>query len=286
MISRSYARRMCQSEYVAHRAYLYVGRYLVRGGLREALLSASLNELGHYNFWKKFGDCRGPLVFLKIFSFIAFTALFGVTALVKLLERIEGDTGRVYEELARSSPELSEELLALSRDESEHEAKFANSIDETRVRYLSSITLGVADAIIELTGIYAGAIGVLESARTVGVIGLIAGVSASVSMAVASYTQAKHEVGKKPHLAAAYTGISYLAAASVLAAPYFLVEAALAAFIFMVLNAVLVIAYVSVYGSVLLGRSYAGEFLSNVVLLLGVSAALYAIGRAVGALAH
>lgn len=278
---------MCQSEYVANRVYLYVSRHLVGGALREALLKASTDELKHYNFWKKLGgECRNISTLLKIFSLTLFSVLFGVTALVKLLERVEGDTSRIYEELARSSPELSEELLAMSRDESEHELKFADSIDETRVKYLSSITLGVADAIIELTGIYAGAIGILESARTVGVVGLIAGISASVSMAVASYAQAKHELRKKPYLAAAYTGISYLLVVSVLAAPYFIVEAVLSAFIFMVFNAVLVIAYISVYGWVILGRSYLREFLSNVALLLGVSATLYTIGRVVGILTH
>lgn len=274
---------MCRSEYTAHRVYLYVGRYLVRGRLRDALLRASGDEFRHYNFWRGVGgDCRGLTTSVKVAAFLLFSVLFGITALVKALERAEGDTSRLYSELSEGDPELSQTLKAMAEDEDRHESEFAESIDEARVRYLSSITLGVSDAIIELTGIYTGALGILESTRTAGTIGLLAGVSASASMAVASYAQAKHEARRRPHMAAVFTGMSYLAVVSLLALPYFLTESLPAAFALMVVNAVLVIAYISVYGAILLSKSYLREFLSNVTLLLGISIALYALGRALG----
>ncbi|MEM4543457.1 MAG: hypothetical protein QW583_06395, partial [Sulfolobales archaeon] len=69
---------------------------------------------------------------------------------------------------------------------------------------------------------------------------------------------------------------------SLLALPYFLTQSLLTAFAIMVANAVLVIAYISVYGAILLGKSFLKEFFSNVALLLGISTALYALGRALG----
>lgn len=286
MIHRGYARRMCRSEYVAHRVYLYVGRHLARGGLRGALLRASGDERRHYEFWRSIaGECGGPSALLEVLAFLALSVLFGVTVLIKTLERMEGDTSRAYEELSRVMPERSEELRSMAEDERVHEAEFAGSIDEARVRYLGSIVLGISDALIELTGVYAGALGALESARTAGIVGLLAGASASISMAVASYAQAKHEVGRRPGTAALYTGVSYLLVVLALAAPYFLTEALTLAFALMVASAILIVAYVSVYSSVLLERSYPRELVSNAALLLGVSALLYALGRALGLLA-
>lgn len=286
MIPPDYAKRMCRSEYVAHRVYLYASRYLAGGKLRKALSKASGDELRHYEFWRRVGgECGGPSALVEVLALLAFSALFGITVLVRTLERMEGDASRAYEELSRGVPEHSEELKSMAEEERVHEEEFASSIDEARVRYLGSIVLGVSDALIELTGVYAGALGVLESARTAGTVGLLAGLSASISMAAASYAQAKHEAGRRPGTAALYTGLSYLAVVLALAAPYFLADALLLAFVFMVISAILIVAYVSVYSSVLFGRSYLRELASNAAMLLGVSAALYALGRALGSLA-
>lgn len=278
---------MCQSEYVAHKTYQFVGRFIAKGRLRDALFQASNDEYRHYTFWSKVGgDCRVPSSYLKILAFTFFSILFGITVLVKVLERIEGDTSRVYAELAGENPEYFDELNAMAVDESKHEAEFASSINEARIKYLSSITLGVSDAIIELTGIYTGALGILDSTKSAGTVGLLAGISAAISMAAASYAQAKHEIWKKPHFAAIFTGVSYLAVVSVLAAPYFLTEILLLSFAVMIINAILVVAYISVYGSTLLNKSYLREFMSNTGLLLGISVFLYVLGRALGVLIH
>ncbi|MEM4692369.1 MAG: hypothetical protein QXR70_03445 [Sulfolobales archaeon] len=283
MISRRHARKMCESEYVAYRTYMYVSKYVVKGKLKSALEKALNDELRHYRFWSEISKGCGDLkTSMKVLALFLLSILFGVTVLVKVLERAEGDASELYERLSKESPELSEVLKAMAEDENRHESEFASSIDEVRVKYLSSITLGVSDAIIELTGVYTGALGMLESTKTAGTIGLLAGISASVSMAAASYAQAKHEVWKKPYLAAVYTGSSYLAVVSLLALPYFLTQSLLTAFAIMVANAVLVIAYISVYGAILLGKSFLKEFFSNVALLLGISTALYALGRALG----
>ncbi|MEM2006057.1 MAG: ferritin family protein [Sulfolobales archaeon] len=283
MTLRSYARKMCESEYVAYRTYMYVSKYVVSGKLKLTLEKALSDEFRHYRFWSELcGDCGGITSSIKVLALFLFSILFGVTILIKVLERAEGDTSKLYERLSKENPEFSDVLKAMAEDEDRHESEFASNIDEARIKYLSSITLGVSDAIIELTGVYTGALGMLESTKTAGTIGLLAGISASASMAAASYAQAKHEVWKKPYLAAIYTGTSYLAVVSLLALPYFLTESLLTAFALMVAIANIVIAYISVYGAVILSKSFLREFFSNVALLLGISTALYALGRALG----
>jgi VIT1/CCC1 family predicted Fe2+/Mn2+ transporter len=61
------------------------------------------------------------------------------------------------------------------------------------VRYLGSITLGISDSLIELTGIYAGSLGVFSNNLVAGLTGLIAGLSASISMAIASYIRVRNQ---------------------------------------------------------------------------------------------
>ncbi|MEM2158511.1 MAG: rubrerythrin family protein, partial [Sulfolobales archaeon] len=160
-----------------------------------------------------------------------------------------------------------------------HERNLINNLNEKRIKYLSSIALGISDALVELTGIYAGALGALSSTVNAGLIGLLAGISAALSMTVASYTQAKPEVGKSPKLSALFTGIAYFAVVIALALPYFITSSILTAFISMLAIAIMLIAYISFYGAVLYDRNYLKEFIEGAFLLLGVSLLLYIIGE-------
>jgi VIT1/CCC1 family predicted Fe2+/Mn2+ transporter len=56
---------------------------------------------------------------------------------------------------------------------------------------MSFIVLGLADAIIEITCVHVGFLGVTSSTLIAGVAGLVVGFAASISMASAAYLQAK-----------------------------------------------------------------------------------------------
>ncbi|MEM3163506.1 MAG: rubrerythrin family protein, partial [Desulfurococcaceae archaeon] len=101
---------------------------------------------------------------------------------------------------------------------------------------------------------------------------------------IASYAQAKHEVGKAPKTAALYTGIAYLLVVLLLALPYFLINVITSAFAAMIVAALLVIAYMSFYSSVLFKRSYLKEFIETSGLMLGVSILLFVLGNVLGQL--
>jgi len=49
------------------------------------------------------------------------------------------------------------------------------------------MTLGISDSLIELAGIYAGSLGVFSNNLVTSLTGLIAGLSASISIATVSY---------------------------------------------------------------------------------------------------
>ena len=68
--------------------------------------------------------------------------------------------------------------------------------------------LGLADALVEVTAIYTGSLGVYHSTMLTGLAGIIAGAAASISMASAAYLQAKQGFKGSPFVAAGYTGSS------------------------------------------------------------------------------
>lgn len=276
---REVAAEICRDEYRAYTVYksLSSSRMLPEKA-REAFRRFSEEEYRHYLYWRGIaGECVSPVSKLSKALYILLLLLFGATVTLKVLERGERDSRARYAELRRAGlPE--KELGDIEREEEEHESLLINSIDEGRVRYLSSIALGVSDALIELTGIYMGSLGLFAAASSVGLVGLIAGISASISMGAASYSQAKHAGTAKPFISALYTMGAYLLVALSLALPYFALPSLAHSFALMMLIAIAIISYMSFYASVLHDRSFVRELAENLGLIIGVGVALYFLG--------
>ena len=89
---------------------------------------------------------------------------------------------------------------------------------------MASTALGVSGTLVELTGIYVGFISAFANTIMAGLAGLIAGISASISMTIASYIQAKSSSLDKPIKAAVYIGLAYITITLLLSLPHFLVS--------------------------------------------------------------
>lgn len=278
--------RACREELFSYYLYTTLARLVGRRGrFREVLLRAAADELRHYRVLREVtGGCGSPWLRLRAYLYTVLYLVFGLTFTMKLVESMEGAAVAVYREVARARPDLAEELEALATDEVRHEAELVEGIDEGRVRYLSSIALGVSDALVELTGVYTGSLGAFASTVSAGLAGLLAGVAASVSMAVAAYTQAKHEGGRSPALSAAYTGAAYSAVTVLLALPYLTLGSMVVAYAAMLLVAFAVATYMAAYSAVLGGRRFLRELAETAGLVIGVSLALYLLGSALGRL--
>lgn len=279
-------RRACADELLSHHVYRRLARApFVGERLRMVLERAAEDELRHYKFWERLvGKCAPKAVKLKALVYALLFYLFGATVTLKVIESKEVDAAAVYREVAEKRPDLREELERIVEDEERHEEELASNIDEGRVKYIGSITLGVSDALVELTGIYTGSLGAFEDTLSAGLTGLLAGVAASISMGVASYAQARHEGRLNPRLAGLYTSLAYLAVVSVLALPYFAIGSLLAAFAVMLALATAMVAYVTFYAAVLHDRRYLREFAETASLMFGVSILLYFLGSTLGGL--
>ena len=63
---------------------------------------------------------------------------------------------------------------------------FERVIQEAMIKYIGFIAMGLADAIVEITGVHAGFLGVTNSTLFAGISGIVVGFSTAISMGSAS----------------------------------------------------------------------------------------------------
>jgi len=283
------ALEFCVDEYVDYKIYEYLAKHEKREDLKKILLRLAQEEYGHYEFWKKIAgrDCNVRVSERKLALIRLMRRVFGLTFTLKWLERHEES---VIEEYKKILPLLEgaerKTLENIIVEEEKHENELISSIEETIVKYMSFIVLGLADAIVEITGVHAGFLGVTDYTIMAGIAGLIVGLSAAISMSSAAYLQAKHDLERSPMVSAAMTGIGYIGAVVLLAAPYFATHNMIAAFTASVLLGVILIAYFTYYGAIVFDRKFTREFLESTLLMLGTAAASYAFGEIIGSYFH
>jgi len=246
------------------------------GTLRE--LAAA--ERKHFAFWHKYIPDAAPTVSrFKIYWVLFLKTIFGVTFTVRYLERHEGDVIKAYKSVRHLIPEADrspfDEMLA---DEVSHEAGFSRRIEGATIRYISFVVLGLADALVEVTGIHAGSLGIYNKTELAGLAGVIAGAAASLAMASAAYAQAKQGFQGSAKLSAIYTGVSYFITAVFLATPYFLTRSMVYALGSSLTLAVIIITFATYYSSVISNKPFTRDFAEILGIMLGVTVALYVFG--------
>jgi VIT1/CCC1 family predicted Fe2+/Mn2+ transporter len=164
--------------------------------------------------------------------------------------------------------------------------KYLDLIKDHLAEYIGFVALGLADAIVEVTGVHAGFLGVAGSTLIAGVAGLIVGFSAGISMGSAAYIQSKHDVNKSPIASGLTTGISYMICAVCLALPYFFIEAMLIAFIVSTCIGLILLGSFTYYGTRGSERKFLREFSESSILLLITAAASYVLGTVFGRIFH
>ncbi len=275
------ARRYCIDEYKDYLVYSMLARAERNEAHRRILEKLASDELRHYEFWKRLaGDgCRAGLSRVEARLMLLTRRLLGLTFTLKLLERGEEETISEYRDMLEVVPnEYRGELEGIIRDEIDHEEKLMSSIEESRVKYIGFVALGLADAIVEITGVHAGFLGYSATTLVAGVAGLVVGFSATISMASAAYIQAKEVEGRDPVVSALVTGLAYMAAVIALAVPYFLTDSMELAFAASILVGLAIVAGFTFYSTVLSGRSFLREYLETAGLMMGTAFGAYFFG--------
>ncbi len=167
-------------------------------------------------------------------------------------------------------------------DEQEHEKEFAQEIETSAIRYISFVVLGLADSLVEISGINAGSLGIYDKTEIAGLAGVVAGAAASLAMASAAYAQAKQGFRGSAKMSAVYTGVSYFICAVFLATPYFLISSMVYALGSSLSLAVVILAFTTYYSTVISNKPFLRDFLEILAILFGATIALYIFGYFVG----
>jgi VIT1/CCC1 family predicted Fe2+/Mn2+ transporter len=262
--------------------YTWLSQEIKVPALREILRNFAAEERRHYDFWREYLGKETGYSVIRLWWYKILVWLLGPTFVIKLLERGEHKTIAEYRSLAEKLPlSQREALLSLIEDEEKHEEAFMAAIGEAepRVRYVGFIVLGLSDAIIEVTGVHAGFLGVSHRPLVAGIAGLIVGFAASISMASAAYLQAKQNHAVSALRSALYTGVSYLLAVVALALPYFFTQRMAWAFWLSVAVAVLLILAFVYYSCVLFERNFRTEAIESIAVLGGTTILSYGFGE-------
>lgn len=263
------------SEITGHHIYKRIAALLSDQNNRSVLEKLAVDELGHYQTWKKYTQQDVKPAWLSVWFYVLVARIFGFTFAIKLMELGEEKAQLTYAEIAQSFPEAT----AILADEEEHEEKLLGMLDEERLHYIGSVVLGLSDALVELTGALAGLTLALQNTPLIALSGLITGISASVSMAASEYLSTRSEdTGKQPVRAAVYTGIAYIITVALLILPYLLLDNYFVCLAISLATAVGIIAAFNYYISVAKGENFRRRFREMAGLSLGVALFSFIIG--------
>lgn len=241
----------------------------------EILRDISNDEKNHYNILRDITKTDVDVDRFKFYFYVLISKFFGLNFGLKLMERGEDFAQDAYKEIKQISP-MVEEIL---KDENKHERDIISFIDEEHLKYVSSIVLGLNDALVELSGALIGFTLALQDAFMVGVVGLITGIAASISMATSEFLSTKHEEGdKNPLKASLYTGLTYISTVLLLSSPYLLIRELYFCMGLVILNSMLLILIFTFYISIAKGMNFRERFLEMAAISLGVAIINFFIG--------
>jgi len=265
-----------RSEITEYHIYRHLAELLENKADADVLRSIADDELRHYEIIKEKTGVSVPASRWRIWFYFILARVFGYTFALRLMENREDRAQINYQEAAEEySP-----LAKIEQDEFGHEEKLIAMLDEERLKYASSMVLGLNDALVELTGAMAGLTLALQKTQLIALTGAITGIAASLSMAASEYLSTKTEAQstKNPLKAAVYTGTAYFLAVLVLVIPFVVLDHLFLALAWTLAGALMLILVFTFYISVAQGRSFRRSSMEMVAISMGVAAASFVIG--------
>ena len=244
---------------------------------RKILLNIAAQEKNHYEHWKNYLNEEVAPSRPKILWFTWLASMLGTSFSLKLMEKGEGLAIKMYKDIGEEIPEA----LSIMADEQEHEEELLKLINEKYLQYVSSIVLGLNDALVELTGALAGLTLALQDTRLIAMVGLITGIAASLAMTASEYLSNKEEEGKNAIQAGIFTGIAYILTVLVLVAPYMFMPTALSALAVTLALGIGIVLVFTFYTAIAKDLPFKKRFLEMAAISLGVAAVNFVIGYAV-----
>ena len=270
-------RRMQDNEATDQRVYAALAKQASLQKNSEILEKMSHDEGLHCAVWGRYTGIEAKAYMFRVWLFVVLGKIFGLVFVINLMEGGEDDSAENYRKLMEELPEAR----SIMEDETRHEAQLAAMIHEEKLSYISSMVLGLNDALVELTGALAGFTLALNDNRMVGMAGFITGVAATLSMAASEYLSKKADTSEKhPLKAAVYTGVAYMITVAFLLLPYIVFESPLVALGFCLFDAALIILGFTYFVSVVRKESFVRGFTEMITISFSVAGISFLIGWA------
>ena len=270
-------RRMQDNEATDQRVYAALAKQASLQKNSEILEKMSHDEGLHCAVWGRYTGIEAKADMFRVWLFVVLGKIFGLVFVINLMEGGEDDSAENYRNLMEELPEAR----SIMEDETRHEAQLAAMIHEEKLSYISSMVLGLNDALVELTGALAGFTLALNNNRMVGMAGFITGVAATLSMAASEYLSKKADTSEKhPLKAAVYTGVAYMITVAFLLLPYIVFESPLVALGFCLFDAALIILGFTYFVSVVRKESFVRGFTEMITISFSVAGISFLIGWA------
>lgn len=265
-------------EITGRKIYQVIAKSIKDPNKKASLLEIADEEKKHYNIYKGYTNQDVSYKKGKVFIYFLLSKLFGYTFTIKLLEH-EEDRGlaKLY------NSEISDKVLdtkEIREQEEEHEDILIGMLDEDRVQYISSIILGLNDALVEISGSLAGFTFAMQNTKITALAGFITGISATLSMAFSQYLAEKSGGNKNYLKSSLYTGISYFFTVLLLISPYlfFPKNMYIPALIITLLIVVIIISIFTFYISIIKKVSFKKRFFEMLSISMGVSLFSFILG--------
>ncbi len=293
-----------RGEVLDHEVYKSLERDEKDSKLKRLLGVLAAKEQKHMEIWRGFiGEERAapsPPRFtkLKSLAFILVRKIFGITFMIKLLERNESAGLKAYMN-ALSGRVLSAKGRKYTRmiiaDETTHELYLQKEVQlhAKNLGYIQSIVFGLNDGLVEVLAAIAGLASFSTSHAFVIIGGIIVAISGTLSMTGGAYLAAKSQniveeginLNKKrkkssgePAVSAYYTGLYYFLGAMVPVLPFLMRYTGFFGIGLAILFTSIVLTIASIVIAVIGGTSIRHRVLEMLLISLGASAVTIIIG--------
>ena len=182
-----------QDELVGTEVYGRLAKLVKNPDNAKILKQIAEDEKQHANIFKNYTGTTLKVSKSRVLFYVLVSRIFGLTFGVKLQERDKKAAHKKYTQIFNTIPEMKGIIEA----EEKHETKLINLINAEKLSYMSSVVLGLNDALVELTGALAGFTLSIQNLKIIALMGLITGISASLSLAASEYLSIKSETNPK-----------------------------------------------------------------------------------------
>jgi len=269
-------RKAQKNEITEYQVYLKIASSTKDEQNKIILKQIARDELRHHDELKRFTgkDCSPNI--LKVYFYTFISRIFGITFAIKLMEKGEKNSEKLYRELAVKIGEFNR----IAKEEDKHEKELVGIIEEERLKFIGSMVLGLNDALVELTGTLAGFTFALQNTRLTALTGIITGIAASLSMAASEYLSARTEQDNTHALKSSlYTGGAYILTVAFLVLPYLVFSNYVVSLVFTSLAAIFIILVFNFYISVAKDLPFKKRFFEMAGISLGVAVISFIIGH-------